>query len=93
VFGFFVLFGAIVMKHGVQEAWTQDHIHALPWATNLSVELLQVAVFLAAFSGLYFTVYAVTDETFRGQFFTQVKGELDRAVAVRAEYRARRQEP
>lgn len=91
VFAFFVVFGAVVMDHGVQEIWVgQGQVHALPWADNLSVELLQVSVFLAAFSGLYFTVYAVTDETYRDQFFTEVKGELDRAVGVRAVYLAAR---
>ena len=86
VFAFFVVFGAVVMTHGVQESWTGSPIHEMPLATNLSVELLQVSVFLAAFSGLYFTVYAVTDETYRDQFFTQVKAELERAVGVRAVY-------
>jgi len=74
----------------VQEAWTGSTIHALPYATNLSVELLQVSVFLAAFSGLYFTVYAVTDETYRDQFFTEIKAELEKAVGVRAVYLAAR---
>ena len=32
---------------------------------HLLGELVQVSVFLAAFSGLYFAVYAVTDETYR----------------------------
>jgi hypothetical protein len=90
VFAFFVVFGAVIMKHGVQEAWTGSTIHALPYATNLSVELLQVSVFLAAFSGLYFTVYAVTDETYRDQFFTEIKAELEKAVGVRAVYLAAR---
>ena len=54
------------------------------------VELLQVSVFLAAFSGLYFTVYAVTDETYRDQFFTEIKAELEKAVGVRAVYLAAR---
>ena len=48
VFAFFVVFGAVIMTHGVQKAWTGSTIHALPYATNLSVELLQVSVFLAA---------------------------------------------
>ena len=90
VFAFFVVFGAVIMKHGVQEAWIGSTIHALPYATNLSVELLQVSVFLAAFSGLYFTVYAVTDETYRDQFFTEIKAELEKAVGVRAVYLAAR---
>ena len=33
----------------------------------------------------------VTDENFRDQFFTQVKGELERAVGVRAVYLAARE--
>ncbi|SDR68983.1 hypothetical protein SAMN04488570_0026 [Nocardioides scoriae] len=91
VFAFFMVFGGLVMTHTVQEAWTQqDAVQALPWADNLSVELVQVSVFLAAFSGLYFTVYAVTDETYRDQFFTEIKAELDRAVEVRAAYLAER---
>jgi hypothetical protein len=47
---------------------------------------VQVAVFLSAFSGLYFTVVVVTDETYREQFFTGVMQELDRALGVRAAY-------
>ncbi len=86
VFAFFLVFGAIVMDDGVQEAWTQATIHHLPGLTHVSVELVQVSVFLAAFSGLYFTVYAVTDEAYRDQFFTEVKRELDRSVGVRAVY-------
>ena len=90
VFGFFVIFGAVIMTQGVQKTWIGDQPTALPLATNLSVELLQVSVFLAAFSGLYFTVYAVTDDTYRDQFFTDIKAELERAVGVRAVYLAAR---
>jgi hypothetical protein len=54
--------------------------------TDVTGPLLKVSVFLAGFSGLYFTVYAVTDETYRQQFFTSVTRELERAVAVRAVY-------
>jgi hypothetical protein len=53
----------------------------------LSYELLQVSTFLAAFSGLYFTVYAVSDDNYRKQFFESLLTELERAVAVRAVYR------
>lgn len=94
VFAFFMLFGGLVMTDGVQMHWTGvesvEDLHRLPGLTNLTLELFQVSVFLAAFSGLYFTVYAVTDEAYRDQFFTTVKRELDRAVAVRAVYLALR---
>ena len=85
---FFMVFGAIAMEREVVEAWIGEPTHHLPGLESVSIELLQVAVFLAAFSGLYFTVVAVTDETFRGQFFTGVMEELELAVAVRAVYNA-----
>jgi hypothetical protein len=86
VFGFFVTFGVVAIKEPVLDAWLLDPPH---WVISdlLSVELLQVGVFLAAFSGLYFTVYAVSDENYRRQFFTKRLRELDRAVGVRAVYR------
>jgi hypothetical protein len=82
VLAFFLVFGAVVMQPDVVASWLQrDHAAVLP-------PLVKVSVFLAGFSGLYFTVYAVTDETYRQQFFTSVTRELERAVAVRAVYRA-----
>ncbi len=86
VFLFFMVFGAIVMKDSVMESWIGEGTHHFSAIPNVSVELVQVSVFLAAFSGLYFTVVVVTDETYRDQFFTRVKAELDRAVGVRAAY-------
>ncbi len=92
VFAFFMMFGALVMDDGVQLAWTQrEALRNAPVLTHLSLELFQVSVFLAAFSGLYFTVCAVTEEAYRDQFFTQVKHELDRSVGVRAVYLALRE--
>ena len=89
VLGFFLVFGGIVMEAGVQEAWTvQEKVQHLPYLPNLSVELVQVSVFLAAFSGLYFAVAVLTDETYRAQFFREVLQELERAVGVRAGYLA-----
>ena len=89
VLGFFVLFGAIVMDPEVQAAWTAEKgVEELRNAGNLSVELIQVSVFLAAFSGLYFAVAVMTDETYRAQFFSEVLNELERAVGVRAGYLA-----
>jgi hypothetical protein len=89
VFGFFMVFGGLVMSPGVQAAWTGEPEPA----TNLSVELVQVSTFLAAFSGLYFTVAVMTDDTYRVQFFSEVLGELERAVGVRAGYLALREVP
>jgi len=78
---FFLVFGSVVMQPDVVRAWLGDQ------DANVTGPLIKVSVFLAGFSGLYFTVYAVTDETYRQQFFTSVTRELEQAVAVRAVYR------
>ncbi len=88
VFAFFLVFGALVMQPEVIEVWvTHPPTPLLGRGDHLSQELVQVSVFLAAFSGLYFTVYAVTDELYRKQFFTTIVRELERAVSARAAYR------
>jgi hypothetical protein len=89
VFVFFLIFGSMVMTNDVVVAWIgEDKVHALPHLPNVTAELFQVSVFLAAFSGLYLTVSTVTDETYREQFFSQVQRQLERAVGVRAVYLA-----
>lgn len=90
VFVFFLVFGAIVMEPAIVANWTGGDPHHLPGLVNVSAELLQVSVFLAAFSTLYLTVSTVTDEAYRTQFFGAVLRELERAVGVRAVYLALR---
>ncbi|WP_067441434.1 hypothetical protein [Nocardioides jensenii] len=88
VFGFFILFGLVAMDDSVIEIWVGHEPETL--LGPISRELVQVSVFLAAFSGLYFAVYAVTDELYRKQFFTSITHELERAVSARVVYRAMR---
>jgi hypothetical protein len=85
---FFIAFGAVAMRHEVVGGWIGDQrLHE--WGIGyLSTELVQVSVFLAAFSGMYFTVAAITDEVYRQQFFTSITRELERAVAARSVYHA-----
>lgn len=91
VFLFFVTFGSVLMQDTVVKSWIGwDPHQILAWPHGLTTELVQVSVFLAAFSGLYFTVYAVTDGNYREQFFTAISRELERAVGVRAVYTALR---
>ncbi|NPD06691.1 hypothetical protein HN031_18620 [Nocardioides sp. zg-1308] len=90
VFVFFVVFGLLVMDPGVIAGWIGHEVTNLPFSARANWELVQVSTFLAAFSGLYFTVYAVTDEVYRTQFFSSIVAELERAVSVRAAYRALR---
>lgn len=86
VFAFFIVFGAVAMDEGVLEKWIEGPL-TYPWGIRpISLELVQVSVFLAAFSGLYFAVFAVTDETYRREFFADVLGELEQALRVRVGY-------
>ena len=85
---FFLVFGTLVMQDSVVEVWLGvDNVAHVPGLAGLTAPLIKVSVFLAGFSGLYFSVVAVTDETYRGQFFTAITHEMERAVAVRAVYR------
>jgi len=93
VFGFFVVFGLVAVQPDVVETWIGHRPTARYWGVGdldirlpVSNELFQVSVFLAAFSGLYFTVYAVSDSSYREQFFTRVSRQLERAVEVHARY-------
>jgi len=91
VFVFFLVFGGLVMTNDVVEAWIGEGSHRWRYLPNLTVELVQVSIFLAAFSGLYLTVSTVTDETYREQFFGRVQRQMQRAVGVRAVYLALRE--
>jgi len=86
MFGFFLAFGLVAMDPAVVESWIGHPPEEVLGPVNR--ELVQVSTFLAAFSGLYFAVYAVTDETYRRQFFTSITDELQRAVSARVAYRS-----
>jgi hypothetical protein len=92
VWVFFLLFGRVAISDRVIKTWVGEQAPAPPLLGQLgfSNELLHVSIFLAAFSGLYFTVYAVTDANYREQFFTGIIRELETAVGVRAAYLALR---
>jgi hypothetical protein len=88
VFSFFVVLGHLVITRPTVEAWIGHPPHDLPRLHWLPVsnELFQVSVFLSAFTGLYFTVYAVTDPVYRSNFFDAIANDLRRALAVAAVY-------
>lgn len=92
VFAFFLVFGIVAVGEDVITSWIGHQPHVIgPQLWNLpplTEELIHVALFLAAFSGLYFTVYAVTDVTYRTQFFARIDDDLERAIAVHAAYGA-----
>jgi hypothetical protein len=91
--GFFVVFGLLTIEpETVMTSWLEHGGHevAVFWIGGhefvLTKELLKVSIFLAAFSGLYFTVVLVTDATYREEFFDEILAELRQSFAVRSVY-------
>ncbi|MGW0517083.1 hypothetical protein [Crossiella sp. NPDC003009] len=92
VFLFFVTFGAIAIKDSVAEAWvghplTEGTFFTIPIPIEgVSNELIQVSIVMAAFSALYFAVYAVNDASYREQFFDEILEELQKVLLARECY-------
>jgi len=90
---FFVALGLLIISPGTIELWTTEAPNFI-WGSfrlfgsevQLSRELLQVAVFLAGFAGVYFAVYTTSDATLRAEFFEDTADEVREALAVRALY-------
>ncbi|MDH3678781.1 MAG: hypothetical protein OEV40_02400 [Acidimicrobiia bacterium] len=93
---FYVAFGVFAVREDTIITWTSldqlgpDEVIARweLWGTDfvLTVVLLRVVGFLVAFSALQFALAAVTDATYRQEFFDEVTGEVRHALAVRSIY-------
>lgn len=94
VFVFLFVFGVIVVTEPVARGFTDAAPNVLAtfdlWGRELVIteELLRVTGFLTVFAGLYFTVTAITDESYRREFIGEILGEMRRSLAVRAVYLA-----
>ncbi|MGI9596058.1 MAG: hypothetical protein ACR2QK_07860 [Acidimicrobiales bacterium] len=92
---FYVLFGLVTVRPNTIAQWTDGGSAELLLDATLfgarvplTSELVKVAGFLMAFTALQFTVSALTDATYRQQFFDQLAGEIREALAVRVHYLA-----
>jgi hypothetical protein len=89
---FFMVFGLLTVPPAMVARWSNHAFTELVrfplWGRDVVItsELVRVAGFLSAFSGLYFTVTMLTDETYRQEFLDEVVGDARRAFAVRAVY-------
>ena len=99
VFTFFLVFGLLAIPPSIQSTWTNLPVENLKEIASFELaghhvvvtwELLKVSTFLATFSGLYFTVYLLTDATYREEFLARLLGEFRVAFAVRSVYLAAR---
>ena len=89
--GFFLIFGILALDEGVIASWIESEPRILaqpgwPRGAVVTEELLRVAIFLAAFSGFYFTISVLTNREFRDEFFEDIVGEVRQACAVRVVY-------
>ncbi len=88
---FFVLFGLVSIRPSVIQSWVGAStviwdVTLVGLRVVLTEQLLRVSAFLGAFSGFYFTVYVITDVTYRQQFFDEVVTEMRQVFAVRTAY-------
>ena len=90
VWVFFVLLGLVAVHPDTAEQWLGAPAHpiigVIPIGESrfaVTGEGLRVAAFLAAFAGLTFTVYLITDETYRREFRTDVTDRIRQLLAVR----------
>jgi hypothetical protein len=96
VFLFLFLFGVLVCTAPIVTSFIAEPPHVLAtldlWGRQMiiSEELLRVSGFLAVFSGFYFGVSVLTDDTYRDEFLAEVVEELRRSLAVRTVYLAAR---
>jgi hypothetical protein len=94
VFAFLLLFGVVVVTVPIAEGFVGSEPNVLAtidlWGRRMVVteELLRVTGFLTVFSGFYFTVSVLTDDTYRQEFLEEIMGEMRRSLAVRAVYLA-----
>lgn len=94
---FFFVFGLFAIRPEVIDAWLGD-IGSDTLATwelfgrqiELTRALIHVAGFIGALSGFYFTVYVITDATYREEFFTEIVADVRQSLAVRNVYLALR---
>ena len=89
---FFVAFGMLAISAHIYDlwgisrgAWSYD-ITLLNHPMLISASLLKVAVGIANFTGLYYSISLLTDSTYRTEFLDNISTELRDLFAARAEY-------
>jgi hypothetical protein len=90
--GFFVLFGMLAISDKIRAEWQERASHVLfdldlfGHPVTVTVELLKVSGALAAFSGLYYAIAVLTDDTYRREFLDELSAELRDVFRLRTDY-------
>jgi hypothetical protein len=95
VFCVLIALGALAIDSTVIDSWlgagaSKKHGTIYRIELPLSLGLVQVSIFLAAFSGLYFAASAATDQHYRESFFEPLLTDVRVSLAARQVYLARR---
>jgi hypothetical protein len=92
---FFIAFGLLAISGHIYESWgitpgwsIERTLFGHPLL--LSEALIKVAVGIATFTGLYYSIALMTDSTYRTEFLDSVTDELREIFTVRQEYLALR---
>lgn len=89
---FFIAFGMIGISAKIYESWV---VPASSWSYTfvvldhpmiLSASLVKVAVGIANFTGLYYSIALLTDSSYREEFLDNVSAELRDLFTARADY-------
>jgi hypothetical protein len=95
VFCVLVALGALAIDSTVIDSWPSQGASRRAGTLfgaklPLSAGLVQVSLFLAAFSGVYFAASAATDENSRASYFDPLLADVRTSLAARQVYLARR---
>lgn len=92
VFVFFVVFGSLAINESLLQDWVghQELTDGRLFGLQLPVpdQLVQMSIFLSAFSGLYFAGAAATDPAYRDTFFDPLLAEIRVSLSAREAYLA-----
>jgi len=92
MFLFLVVLGLIVLPPSLQEIWIGKSADVLfsfelfGERLGMTVELIKVAGFVAAFTALQFTVSLLSDRTYEDEFLRGLRADVRQALAVRTVY-------
>jgi len=89
---FFVAFGMLAISDHIYQQWGIDHgswshtVLVLEHPVVISSSLVKVAVGIATFTGLYYSIALLTDATYRADFLESLTAELRELFSARTEY-------
>jgi len=89
---FFVVFGLLTIDAALVSSWIKAPSESLfgfrlgGREAQLTVELLKVAVAIASFTGLYFTISMLTDDLYRREFLSRITDEMNLTFTRRTAY-------